>query len=228
MIGVNPPERAYLAPFIVFLAFLLLGEIVKSLGDGYAYWALAQPRYWIFPLQTGVCALLLVRHWRHYDSLRPTRGLSFATLAGGLALGLWIAPQWLAGAAPRIDGFEPHYFGDGAPHAINLTARLIRMIIIVPLVEEIFWRGFLMRYLIREDFKSVPVGAFTWKSFLIVSVAFCFEHTPPDWPAAFVTSILYNCVAIRTRSLLSCVVAHAVTNAGLACYILATRQWGFW
>ena len=102
------------------------------------------------------------------------------------------------------------------------------MIIVVPLVEEIFWRGFLLRYFVREDFHNVPMGTFTWKSFSIVSVAFCFEHTMPDWPAALVTSVLYNWVAIRTRSLLACVVTHAVTNAGLACYILATKQWGFW
>jgi hypothetical protein len=102
------------------------------------------------------------------------------------------------------------------------------MVIIVPLVEEIFWRGWLLRYLVHDDFRTVPFGTFTWKSFLISSGAFCLEHQFADWPAAILTGALYNLVAYRTRSLAACVVAHAVTNAGLAIYILQTRQWGFW
>ena len=103
-----------------------------------------------------------------------------------------------------------------------------RLVIIVPIVEELFWRGFLLRYCIREDFENVPFGTFSWRSFLIISVAFCFEHTPPDWPAALVTSALYNIVAYKTRSLRACVIAHAVTNLLLGLYVLKTQQWGFW
>ena len=102
------------------------------------------------------------------------------------------------------------------------------MVVIVPLVEELFWRGFLLRFCINEDFRSVPVGTFTWTSFLVVTVAFCFEHTRPDWPAALLTSALYNWVAYSSRSLLACVIAHAITNLLLGFYILKTQQWGFW
>jgi CAAX prenyl protease-like protein len=72
------------------------------------------------------------------------------------------------------------------------------------------------------------MGSFTWTSFWVVSVAFCFEHTRPDWPAALLTSVLYNAVAYSSRSLLACVVAHAITNLLLGLYILKTQQWGFW
>jgi uncharacterized protein len=81
---------------------------------------------------------------------------------------------------------------------------------------------------VSEDFQKVPFGTFTWKSFSIVSVAFCFEHQMADWPAALITSVLFNLVAIRTRSLSACVFAHAVTNLGLGIYILRTGQNGFW
>jgi CAAX prenyl protease-like protein len=81
---------------------------------------------------------------------------------------------------------------------------------------------------VNEDFRKVPFGTFTWKSFLITSGAFCFEHQQSDWPAAILTGAIYNLVAVQTRSLAACVLAHALTNAGLAFYILQTRQWGFW
>jgi CAAX prenyl protease-like protein len=86
----------------------------------------------------------------------------------------------------------------------------------------------LLRYLIREDFTNVPIGAFSWRSFGIVTAGFCLEHAPADWPAAVLTGMLFNLVAYRTRSLSACVLAHAVTNALLGGYILRTGQWGFW
>jgi CAAX prenyl protease-like protein len=98
----------------------------------------------------------------------------------------------------------------------------------VPLVEEIFWRGFLLRYVVSSDFRRVPFGSFSWLSFGIVSLAFMSTHSLSDWPAALFCGALYNCVAYWTKSLTSCVVAHAVTNLLLGCWIMQTRQWGFW
>lgn len=228
MIGVRSDRTAYLAPFCVFLAFLFLDGAVKKFGDGYAHWALAQPKYWIFPLQTFVCAALLWKLRRRFE-LRPFTGFGFATFIGLLALAVWISPQELFAADKRTDGFEPHFFAaSGWPYWANLTPRLLRMIVIVPFVEEIFWRGFLLRFLVREEFAEVPFGTFTWRSFLISIVGFCAIHNPPDWPAAAVTGALFNLVAYRTRSLAACVLTHAVTNFALALYILRTGQWGFW
>ena len=228
MIGERSDRGAYLAPFLVFLAFLLLTEAVAKIGDGYAHWAFAQPRYWVFPLQTLVCAALLWK-LRARIALRPLAGFGFATLIGLFALGVWVSPQIIFRFPPRTDGFRPDFFGTaGWPYWINLTFRLLRMAVIVPFVEELFWRGFLLRFLVRENFAAVPFGTFTWRSFLISSFAFCLEHQPSDWAAAVLTGALFNIVAYRTRSLAACVLAHAVTNLALALYILRTGQWGFW
>jgi len=222
------PLTAYLAPFFAFLGFLLLTEAVAKIGDGYAHWALAQPRYWVFPVQTFVCAVLLWKV-RKQVALRPVAGFGFATFIGLAALAIWISPQWLFHAPARTDGFRPDFFGAaGWPYWLNLTLRLIRMAIVVPLVEELFWRGFLLRRLVHHDFTSVPFGTFTWRSFLISSFAFCIEHQTSDWPAAILTGALFNLVAYRTHSLAACVLTHAVTNLALAIYILRTGQWGFW
>ena len=226
MIDVRSHRVAYLAPFIVFLAFLFFGEAVKKIGEGYTGYA--HPEYWIFPLQTFVCAVLLWK-LRKPIEFRPFSGFSFATLIGLLALVVWISPQVFFGFAPRTDGFHPDFFGaDGWPYWANLTLRLLRMAVVVPFVEELFWRGFLLRFLVRENFTAVPFGTFTWRSFLIGSFAFCLEHQPSDWPAAVLTGALFNLVAYRTRSLAACILTHAVTNLALAFYILRTGQWGFW
>ena len=156
-------------------------------------------------------------------------GFGFATLVGIIALGIWVAPQAVFGFDLRKKGFDPGFFAeDGWPYWANLTVRLIRMGVVVPFVEEIFWRGFLLRFLVREDFTAVPFGTFTWRSFIISSLAFCLEHQTQDWPAAVLTGALFNLVAYRTRSLAACIFTHAVTNLALAIYILRTDQWGFW
>jgi hypothetical protein len=95
-------------------------------------------------------------------------------------------------------------------------------------VEEIFWRGYLLRYLINERFARIPIGAFSWLSFAAVTLGFGFSHARADWIAALICGALYNLVAYRTRSLASCVLAHATTNLLLGLWIMETRQWGFW
>ena len=86
----------------------------------------------------------------------------------------------------------------------------------------------MLRYFINEKFYAVPVGAFSWLSFAVVTVGFGFAHSRADWIAALITGALYNCVAYRTKSLTSCILAHAVTNLLLGLWIMKTRQWGFW
>jgi CAAX prenyl protease-like protein len=140
-----------------------------------------------------------------------------------------VSPQVFLGQPRRWEGFNPEIFaGDPALYWSTVLARFLRLVIVVPLVEEIFWRGFLQRYLIDERFQTVPFGKYTHLSFFGVAIAFTLIHSMPDWPAAFITGILYGWLAVRTKSLLAPVVAHAVTNLALGCYIMTTKQWGFW
>jgi CAAX prenyl protease-like protein len=222
-------EKAFFAPFAVFLAFLGLNEFVAKFSEGLVRaWWWSEPHFWVFPLQTLVCGLLLIRGWRHYGLRWPARpGLTCAV--GLLVLIVWIAPQLWFGAAPRVHGFDPTYFGhDGAAYWVTVVLRFVRLAVVVPLLEEIFWRGYLLRTLVAQPFSSVPIGTFTWRSFGIVTAGFCLEHQPADWPAAIAAGVLYNLVAYRTRSLSACVLAHAVTNFLLGLYVMRTGQWGFW
>ena len=119
-------------------------------------------------------------------------------------------------------------FRSTAAYWSTVLLRFARLVVVVPLVEEIFWRGFLLRYFINEKFDTVPIGTFSWLSFAVVTSGFAFIHNRADWPAAVITGALYNLVAYRTRSLASCVLAHAVTNLLLGLWIMNTHQWGFW
>jgi hypothetical protein len=198
---------------------------IKTLGD--SFW-LKSPEYWLFPLQTFICAGLLIWYWRQYD-FHGLKRVLFTLAIGALVFVLWISPQAFLGFGARTDGFNPDTFaGQPAAYWSTVLLRFLRLVIIVPLVEEIFWRGFLLRYFINDKFDTVPFGTFSWLSFAVVTIGFTFAHSSADWAAAAVTGALYNLVAYRTKSLASCVVAHALTNLLLGVWIMSTKQWGFW
>ena len=216
---------AYILPMAVLIGTLALVTPLKKIGG--APW-LDSPEYWLYPLQTFACAALLLWFRREYD-LRRAGGLVFALAVGLVVFVLWISPQQFFGVAPRIEGFKPDLFtAQPGAYWATVALRFLRLVIVVPLVEEIFWRGFLLRYFVDEKFDSVPMGTFSWLSFIIVTLGFTFAHSPADWIAAAITGALYNVVAYRTKSLASCVIAHALTNLLLGLWIMATKQWGFW
>lgn len=218
-------SSAHVLPMGVFLAFLALTSMIKAPPGP---WWRATPEFWIYPVQTIVCAVLLLA-FRHRYNFGSVRAIAVVVGVAAATFVLWIAPQQWLHFAPRLDGFNPDRLAaNPAVYWMTIAFRFLRLVVVVPIVEEIFWRGFLLRYLIKEKFTDVPVGAFTWMSFTVVTVAFALSHAVPDWPAAVVTGALYNFVAYRSRSLTACILTHAITNLLLGLWIMTTKQWGFW
>jgi uncharacterized protein len=216
---------AFALPMTAFLLLLALSSLLGNLGG--PFW-LSSPESWIYPAQTLLCGALLLWFWREY-ALSPPKQIVLSVAVAFIVFGFWIAPQKLFGFAPRFDGFDPEVFSSQpAVYWTAIVFRFLRLVVIVPLVEEIFWRGFALRYFINEKFYTVPIGAFSWLSFALVTVGFGLSHARADWIAALVTGALYNCVAYRTKSLASCILAHAITNLLLGLWIMKTGQWGFW
>jgi len=217
---VSKLEKALIVPFIAFIALFAL--------DLLPWPEKIQAKYFIYPLQTLACIVLLWRYWRlyHFNGVKKPW---FTIGIGVLVFALWIAPQAFFGFAPRSEGFNPNVFADSPLlYWSSLAMRFLRLAVVVPLIEELFWRGFLLRYLIGSPVDKIPFGKFSWFSFLAVSVGFMLEHQTADYLAAFITGALYNWVAYRTKSQGSCVLAHAVTNLLLGVYIMVSGQWGFW
>jgi len=108
-----------------------------------------------------------------------------------------------------------------------LAIRIFGSVALVPLLEELFWRGWLMRWLIHPEFQSVRPGTYTPYSFWMTAVLFAAEHGS-YWDVGLLAGIVYNWWMVRTGRLVDCVVAHAVTNGFLAAYLLYFGQWQYW
>ena len=171
---------------------------------------------------------------------RPVIDLKVQHLGATLAIGVavfvvWIAPDVL------IKGYRQFWLFDNAlmPKAASslaiggglswpvLALRMIRAVLIVPIVEELFWRVWLMRWMIDQDFEKVPLGKYTALSFWTVAVMFASEHGP-YWDVGLAAGIIYNWWMVRTRSLGDLILAHAVTNFILGVYVIAFGKWEYW
>lgn len=110
---------------------------------------------------------------------------------------------------------------------LALILRAGRAVLLIPIVEELFWRGWLPRWAIDTDFRKVPLGTFTPAVFVVTALLFASEHGS-WWDVGLLAGLAYNWWMLRTRSLGDCVLAHAVTNGCLAAYVVASGRWEYW
>jgi CAAX prenyl protease-like protein len=208
------PYFPYILPFVIFCG---LTVISSSFPQTFLY---------LYPVKTLAVAITLFLCWKAYDPLRPGHHM-MAILMGVWVLLIWILPEGHVPAmkteAPPFNPLEELKPG---PAFIWIGIRLIGAAVVVPVMEELFWRGFLIRWIINSDFRSVKIGYFTWPSFIITSALFGVEHN--RWFVGILAGVFYNLLLYRTKSLYACIIAHGVTNLGLGVYVIMTKEWGFW
>lgn len=219
---------AYVIPFILYL----LGTSIAGRfeGDAYPY------AYGTVVLVVAISAGWLLRGKR---LIQPHWRIFHGVWVGLLGIVLWIAiselqieqlltanfPSWMRpGARVSYNPFEK--LESLAAIWTFITVRMIGLAIIVPLAEELFWRGFLLRWTIDPDWEKVPVGEYTLSSCLIVTAMFTAAH--PEWIAAAVYCLLLNGLLYWKRDLWLCCVAHGVSNFALAIYVLSVKAWWLW
>jgi len=225
------PWLGYIGPFVAFLLLQPLTDLFRDATNPDAAWWRAHPEHWVYPLQTLVALLLLAFWWPRssFGPLRPGQIL-LATMLAVVGIAAWIAPAELGWRTLR-GGFDPYALGnDPRLVAAIVTVRFLRLVLVASFIEEIFWRGFLQRYLVdtSEDFWKIPLGTFTWPSAIWTTVGVVLVHSQADWPAAAIWGVLVVVVYIRTRSLSACILMHAVANLLLGLYILRHQAWGLW
>lgn len=212
---------AYVAPFAAYVSLMALDRAANL------------PAQFFFPLRFVVVGLLLLFVSRPYFSLRPSRP-GASVLLGALVFAIWVGPDLLFGYR-HFWLFENSLMGkpeSSIPAALRhnlpfLTLRASGSFLLVPIVEELFWRGWLMRWLVTQDFMSVKFGTYTPLAFWAVAFVFASEHGS-YWEVGLAAGILYNWWAIRTRNIADCMLSHAVTNGILAAYVVLSNQWQYW
>ena len=225
--GLTPPMLGTPAwvrsiPFLVYLFFIVVVDLLGRLGCADA------SLRWLYAAKIVAVSVTLVIFWRHYTELHSWRvspiWTAIAVLVGVLVFVLWInfSAGWLLIGSPG--GFDPRT--DGRIDWLMVTVRIAGAALVVPIMEELFWRSFLMRWIDATDFQSVAPAAVRLQSVLIASVLFGFEHK--QWLAGILAGLAYAFIYLRQGSLWSAILAHAVTNGVLGIWIVRTAQWTYW
>ncbi|MCX6619819.1 MAG: CAAX prenyl protease-related protein [Acidobacteria bacterium] len=179
----------------------------------------------------GGAILLASRKLLRWEFSRPLASIGI----GLLVFLIWMAPDWLIPGWRDLWLFRNSVTGSlsssiPARHhsdVILIVFRCLQAIILVPIAEELCWRGWLLRWLDSKDFERLAFGAYTMTSFWISAILFGAEHGPL-WEVGILAGIVYNWWAKRTGRLADCILAHAATNAALAAYVLIANRWEYW
>ena len=157
---IHPPEAdtstigyfgPHVAPFLLFFLFIYIGPPLNI------------PKWVLYPLQTIIIAGILVFFWKVYKNEIRFSLDWIAIIAGAAVFFIWVLSE---GLYPQLSSseFNPHEFASGYAVYALIIFRMIGAAFVVPLAEEIFWRSFALRFLIRSDFKAIPIGQFSWFS----------------------------------------------------------------
>ena len=211
----------WIGPFLVFIGWLLLDKHVP----------LANPAKEI--VRDGVILAAILGFSRRLIPWSATNWVMSAAIGVGVCV-LWVAPDVL------VPGWRSHAIFQNAvtgqvtisidPRELTplmLVLRTTRAALLVPVLEELFWRGWLPRFLQDADFRRVPLGQYTPFAFWTTAALFAAEHGP-FWEVGLVAGVVYNWWMRRTRSLGDLVLCHATTNLALSVFVIVTNRWGFW
>lgn len=211
------PVAARVAPFILFVA---LTACQGQLGES--------SRYWFYLAKTLVGAWLLWVVWPVVKEMRWAFSWE-AVVVGVAVFAMWVGldkfyPKWGNAGLP----WNPHsQFGQGTALAwFFIVVRFVGPSLIVPPLEEVFYRSFLYRYIIKPDFLAVPLGTFHWMAFLATSALFGITHY--QWLAGILCGFAYQGLVCRKKRLGDAMTAHAITNFLLGLWVVRNGAWHFW
>ena len=224
--GFVTPAVARIIPFALFIAFIAL----QSIGDERLRSVGVNPQ-WLYPARTVMVAIALLALWRHYSELHDLAGTSLKWIAAAFVAGmavffLWINLEfdWATVGKPSA-GFDPTQV-DGTIDWVLVGFRMIGLAVVVPIMEELLWRSFLLRWIDQQDFLNYDPIKVSLRALLIGSVLFASEHSL--WFAGLLAGLVYSFIYMRSRNLWVPIICHATTNGALGWWILATGQWQFW
>jgi len=217
----------YVAPIFAYIALSGLESYLPHIEGRPA------PIWYLIAYSTKVVIVGLVAWWFRptWTDLRPSPSSATLWLAAFIGLVVWLLWVGLDGLYPLLPfqgqrvGFDPYRLSP-LSRWIFIVVRMAGLALLVPLIEELFWRSFLIRWLIDPEFRRVSIGRVTPMAAVVSSVFFALVH--PEWLPAVLTGLLWAWLLWWTRSLTACVVSHAVANLALGIYVIVSHDWKFW
>jgi len=212
-------------PFCLFIALLAVDQWLQALAP-----ALGVDPRWTYAVRAGLTGCVLAWFWRRYTELGSVRQIRGADWLLAIAVGivvfiLWINLDFKPLTMEGGRGYDPSGQNGSIAWGLAVT-RLLGAVAVVPAMEELFWRSFLLRWIANRDFLKVAPAEAGSKALTVSAIFFGFEHNL--WFAGILAGFAYGWLYMRTGNLWAPIIAHAVTNAMLGAWVLKTGNWEFW
>lgn len=186
---------------------------------------------WLYALNLPVVGGLLVWWWREYGELARQNLPTLRETAVAVGVGVVVCLLWTQLTSPWMHigeasaPFHPVHPSGQIDWSLTVV-RWLGATLVVPVMEELFWRSFLMRWVERPTFEGVDPRQVGWRSIVLSTFVFVLAH--PLWLAAAIAGLAYALLYRWSGRLWTAVIAHAVTNGALGLYVVATGRWAFW
>jgi len=197
-------------PRILPFAFYILVMIASDALSGMGFDVL-----WLYAMRVGGSAVLLWYFWGQYQELHTVPKIASVYFIVSVFIGLLVFYFWI--------NLDQTWMLQGDPQSY---IRIAGAALVVPVMEELFWRSFIMRWIDQVRFLKYPPAAVSLRAFFISSFVFALEHS--FWFAGFAAGVLYAALYCRTQNLWFAITAHAVTNATLGIWVVYSQQWQYW
>ncbi len=212
-----------IAPFGAYVFFMVLEDVLLKFG-----WEPNELRM-LYAIKIAVVAGLLWAMRSAYSELRWPSGAGLRLWVAALAAGVVVFIAWINLTVNWMVigesvGFDPRE--NGEIDWFLVTVRIIGAALVVPVMEELFWRSFLMRWIENPNFLTVNPVQVGIKALGISAALFALAHSL--WLAGLFAGIVYGLLYMRSGTLWLPILAHAVTNGILGVWIVITGSWGFW
>jgi uncharacterized protein len=211
------PAAVRVAPFFIFLALTFCQAMFGAASN-----------YWFYFAKTLVGAWMVWGMWPFVSEMRWAFSWE-AVVVGIVIFGFWVG----------LDPYYPHLgkdgaawnpagqFGEGSAFAwLMIVTRIAGVTLVVPPLEEVFYRSFAYRFLAKTDFLAVPLGKFMPLPFFVTAAAFGISHH--EWLAGIICGVAYQWLVIRKNRLGDAMTAHAITNFLLGVWVVWHGAWNFW
>ena len=193
----------------------------------------------IYALKLVVTSAVVLWYWRILMKAFPFRASWWALAAGVVGVVVWIGLcelnlestvlGMLGVPLPEVRSqFNPfRRIDDETLRAAFLGLRFLGLVVVVPIVEELFLRGFLMRYFAASDWWNVPLRQLGARALVVAPIYGVLTH-PTEALAAIAWFSLVTWLVRRTGNFFDAVIAHAVTNLLLGVYVCNWSRWELW
>jgi CAAX prenyl protease-like protein len=207
------PEHARFLPFAIWVGITAL-----ALGGG-------DMKFWSYLLKVAVGCWVVWEMRRFIPEIRWTFSWP-AVIMGVGVFAIWV-------------GLDPYYpknhllmkdtpdsiwnpfarFGDSATVAWALIViRIFGMTVLVPPIEEAFYRSLVYRYIVKYDFTKVALTHFDGVALVLCALLFGFMHF--QWLPGILCGLAYQWLVLRRGHLGDAITAHAITNFLLGVYVV--------